>query len=248
MITTKSEREIKLMREAGRIVALAHQAIKPMIMSGVTTKELDAMIEKIILANDATPSFKGYGGFPAAVCTSINHVLVHGIPDDTKLKDGDIISIDIGANFKGYHGDSAWTYAVGMVSDAAKLLLEVTEASLFEGLKYAKPNNRLFDISHAIGRYAMDKGYSLPIEYTGHGIGSSLHEDPAIPNVGMPNTGVLLKPGMTLAIEPMVHIGKPFTKVLPDNWTVVTRDGSLSAHFEHTVVITEEGYDILTTL
>lgn len=248
MITTKSAREIKLMKEAGRIVALAHQRIKPMIVPGITTKELDAVIEKVILEHDATPSFKGYGGFPAAACTSINHVLVHGIPDDTPLKEGDIISIDIGANYKGYHGDSAWTYAVGIISDAAKQLLEVTESSLFEGLKYAKPNNRLFDISHAIGSYVMERGFSLPIEYTGHGIGSSLHEDPAIPNVGMPHTGVLLKPGMTLAIEPMVHIGKPFTKVLSDNWTVVTKDGSLSAHFEHTVVITEEGYEILTTL
>ncbi len=248
MVTKKSAREIELMREAGRIVALAHQAVKPLIQPGVTTKELDAMIEKVIMQNNATPSFKGYGGFPAAACTSINHVLVHGIPDDTKLVEGDIISIDIGANYKGYHGDSAWTYAVGLVSDAAKHLLEVTEASLFEGLKLAKPSNRLFDISHAIGKYVMDRGYSLPLEYTGHGIGSSLHEDPAIPNVGVPNTGILLKPGMTLAIEPMVHIGKPFTKVLSDNWTVVTKDGTLSAHFEHTVVITEEGFEILTTL
>lgn len=248
MVTKKSAREIELMREAGRIVALAHQAVKPLIKPGVTTKELDAMIEKVIMQNNATPSFKGYGGFPAAACTSINHVLVHGIPDDTKLVEGDIISIDIGANYKGYHGDSAWTYAVGLISDAAKHLLEITEASLFEGLKLAKPNNRLFDISHAIGKYVMDRGYSLPLEYTGHGIGSSLHEDPAIPNVGVPNTGILLKPGMTLAIEPMVHIGKPFTKVLSDNWTVVTKDGTLSAHFEHTVVITEEGYEILTTL
>ena len=248
MVTKKSAREIELMREAGRIVALAHQAVKPLIKPGVTTKELDAMIEKVIMQNNATPSFKGYGGFPAAACTSINHVLVHGIPDETKLVEGDIISIDIGANYKGYHGDSAWTYAVGLISDAAKHLLEVTEASLFEGLKLAKPNNRLFDISHAIGKYVMDRGYSLPLEYTGHGIGSSLHEDPAIPNVGVPNTGILLKPGMTLAIEPMVHIGKPFTKVLSDNWTVVTKDGTLSAHFEHTVVITEEGFEILTTL
>ncbi len=248
MVTKKSAREIELMREAGRIVALAHQAIKPLIVPGVSTKELDAMIEKVILKNNATPSFKGYGGFPAAACTSINHVLVHGIPNDTLLVEGDIISIDIGANYKGYHGDSAWTYPVGLISDAAKQLLEVTEASLFEGLKQAKPNNRLFDISHAIGKYVTDRGYSLPLEYTGHGIGSSLHEDPAIPNVGVPNTGILLKPGMTLAIEPMVHIGKPFTKVLSDNWTVTTKDGSLSAHFEHTVVITEEGYDILTTL
>jgi len=248
MITTKSEREIKLMREAGRIVALAHHVVKDAIKAGVTTKQLDALIEKVIVENDATPSFKGYGGFPAAACTSINHVLVHGIPDDTALKEGDIISLDIGANYKGYHGDSAWTYAVGEISDAARKLLEVSEASLYEGLKFATVNNRLFDISHAIGKYCMDRGYSLPLEYTGHGIGSSLHEDPAIPNVGKANTGISLKKGMTLAIEPMVHIGKPFTKVLSDNWTVVTKDGSLSAHFEHTIVITDTGYEILTTL
>lgn len=248
MITTKSEREIKLMKEAGRIVALAHQTIKNSICAGMTTKDVDALVEKVIVENNAIPSFKGYGGFPAAACVSINDVLVHGIPDQKKLKDGDIVSVDIGANYKGYHGDSAWTYAVGEISDVAKKLLEVTEASLFEGLKYAKPNNRLYDISHAIGQYAIERGFTLPMEYTGHGIGSELHEDPAIPNMGKPNTGILLKPGMTLAIEPMVHVGKPYTKVLSDNWTVVTKDGSLSAHFEHTIVITEEGYEILTTL
>lgn len=248
MITTKSEREINLMRQAGRIVALAHQAVKSSICVGMSTKEVDALVEKVIVDNNATPSFKGYGGFPAAACVSVNDVLVHGIPDDRKLQNGDIVSVDIGANFKGYHGDSAWTYAVGEISDVAKQLLEVTEASLFEGLKYAKPNNRLYDISHAIGTYASERGYSLPIEYTGHGIGSSLHEDPAVPNMGKANTGIVLKAGMTLAIEPMVHVGKPHTRVLADNWTVVTRDGSLSAHFEHTIVITEEGYEILTTL
>lgn len=248
MITTKSEREISLMREAGRIVALAHQAVKSSIRAGMTTKDIDAVVEKVIVENNATPSFKGYGGFPAAACVSINDVLVHGIPDHRKLQEGDIVSVDIGANFKGYHADSAWTYAVGEISNVAKQLLEVTEASLFEGLRYAKPNNRLYDISHAIGQYAMDRGYSLPMEYTGHGIGSSLHEDPAIPNMGKANTGTLLKAGMTLAIEPMVHVGKPQTRVLADGWTVVTKDGSLSAHFEHTIVITEEGYEILTTL
>ena len=248
MISTKSEREIKLMREAGRIVALAHEVVKKAIKPGVTTRELDAVIEAVILEHGATPSFKGYGGFPAASCTSINHVLVHGIPDDTPLKEGDIISIDFGANYKGYHGDSAWTYAVGAVSEEIKRLLEVSEASLFEGLKYAKANNRLYDISHAIGEYVMSHGYSVPLEYTGHGIGSSLHEDPAVPNVGIPNTGIVLKAGMTLAVEPMVHMGKPFTKVLADDWTVITLDKSLAAHFEHTILITEDGYEILTKL
>lgn len=248
MITTKSEREIKLMREAGRIVALAHQEVQTLIKPGVSTKQLDGLIESVITKHGATPSFKGYGGFPAASCTSINHVLVHGIPDDTKLKAGDIISVDIGANYKGYHGDSAWTYAVGEVSEDIKRLLTVSEASLFEGLKYAKANNRLYDISHAIGEYVMRHGYSVPLEYTGHGIGSSLHEEPAVPNVGIPNTGIVLKAGMTLAVEPMVHMGKPFTKVLADDWTVITLDKSLAAHFEHTIVITETGYEILTAL
>ncbi|MGL5540402.1 MAG: type I methionyl aminopeptidase [Erysipelotrichaceae bacterium] len=248
MITTKSPRELIYMREAGRIVALAHQAVAKAIRPGVTTKELDAICEAVIREHDATPSFKGYGGFPATICASINSVLVHGIPDDTKLKDGDIISVDIGACYKGYHGDSAWTYAVGTISEEAQKLMEVTKQSLFEGLKLAKAGNRLTDISHAIGSYVEGFGFSIPQDYAGHGIGTSLHEDPTIPNFGLPGRGILLKEGMTLAIEPMVHIGKPHTRVLKDNWTVVTKDGSLAAHYEHTIVITNDGYEILTQI
>ncbi|MGL5977498.1 MAG: type I methionyl aminopeptidase [Erysipelotrichaceae bacterium] len=247
MITTKSSRELNYMREAGRIVALAHEAVAQAIRPGITTKELDRIVENVIRDHDATPSFKGYGGFPASICASINSVLVHGIPDDTKLKDGDIISVDIGACYHGYHGDSAWTYAVGNISEEAKKLMEVTKQSLFEGLKFAKAGNRLTDISHAIGAYVESFGYSIPQDYAGHGIGTSLHEDPTVPNFGLPGRGILLKEGMTIAIEPMVHIGKPHTRVLKDDWTVVTKDGSLSAHYEHTIVITKEGYDILTT-
>ena len=249
MISTKSAREIEYMREAGRIVALAHQEVAKAIVPGVSTKRLDQIVEKIILDHCATPSFKEYRGFPASICASINSTLVHGIPDKkTVLKSGDIISIDIGACYKGYHGDSAWTYGVGEISDEAKHLMEVTRESLFTGLAQAKPGNRLGDISHAIGEYVHSFGYSVPMEYAGHGIGTSLHEEPSVPNFGPANRGVVLKEGMTLAVEPMVHRGKPFTRVLADDWTVVTKDGSLAAHYEHTIVITADGYMILTTL
>lgn len=248
MITAKSPREIELMRRAGEIVALAHQAVAKAIKPGMTTRQIDAIVEKVILENQASPSFKGYGGFPAATCTSVNNTLVHGIPDDTVLKEGDIISVDIGANYKGYHGDSAWTYAVGSISAQAQHLMDVTRDSLFEGLKAVKPGAYLSDVSNAIGEYVYSFGYSVPFEYTGHGIGSKLHEDPPIPNYGPSGKGPILKVGMTLAIEPMVHIGKPYTKVMADEWTVKTKDGSLAAHYEHTIVVTATGYEILTTL
>ena len=246
MITLKSQIEIETMREAGRIVGLAHEAVAKAIRPGVTTLELNAVAEKVIRDHGAIPSFLGYGGFPASICASINDVLVHGIPDHTRLKDGDIISIDIGAVYKGYHGDSAWTHAVGEISDEAKNLMKVTRESLFIGLQQAKPGNRLGDICHAIGEYVERHGYSVPVDYTGHGIGTELHEEPAIPNYGRAGRGVLLKEGMTLAIEPMVHAGKPQTRVLQDDWTVVSKDGSLAAHYEHTIVITSTGYEILT--
>ena len=248
MITSKSKREIDLMRKAGEIVALAHQAVAEVIRPGITTGELDRIVEKVIREHQATPSFKGYNGFPAAICASVNEVLVHGFPSKYALKEGDIISVDIGACYKGYHGDSAWTYAVGEVSEEAKHLMEVTKQSLYEGLKMVKAGVHLSDISNTIGEYVYSYGYSVPYEYTGHGIGANLHEDPAIPNYGPKGKGPILKAGMTLAIEPMVHRGKPFTKVLDDNWTVVTKDGSLAAHYEHTVLVTEEGYEILTTI
>lgn len=247
MITLKSEREIALMREAGKIVALAHLAASKLMKPGVSTAQIDEEVERVIRSHGAIPSFKGYGGFPASICASINEVVIHGIPSEkTILKDGDIIAIDIGAIYKGYHGDSANTYLVGSVSEDAKKLVEITKQSFYEGIKFAKPNNRLSDISHAIEHYVKQFGYSVVESFTGHGIGTKLHEDPAIPNFGEAGTGPILKKGMTLAIEPMVNIGKKDVVVLKDNWTVVTKDRSLSAHYEHTIVITDTGYEILT--
>ena len=249
MITCKSAREINYMTRAGEIVALAHQAAKAAIKPGLSTLELDKICEDVILANDATPSFKGLYGFPNACCISVNNVLVHGIPSsDIKLKNGDIVSVDIGACYHGYHGDSAWSYAVGTISEEAQKLLDVTEQSLYEGLKMAKAGNRLTDISFAIESYVHQHGFSIPQDYAGHGIGSEVHEDPTVPNFGKPGRGIVLKEGMCLAIEPMVHAGRPQTRVLADEWTVVTKDGSLAAHFEHTVVIRKDGCDILTTI
>lgn len=247
MITLKSSREIELMTEAGRIVALAHRKVSEAIAPGVSTKDLDKIAEDVITSCNATPSFKGYNGFPGSICASINDVIIHGIPNrKTILQDGDIISIDVGACYKGYHGDSAMTHAVGHISESKKALIEVTKNSLYEGLKYAKPNNRLSDISHAIETYVRNFGYSVVKDFTGHGVGRKLHEDPTIPNFGLPGHGPLLKVGMTLAIEPMVNIGSDQVRILQDDWTTVTVDGSDSAHFEHTIVITEKGYNILT--
>jgi len=248
MTTIKTPREIELMRRAGEIVALAHQLVATMVRPGITTKAIDQAVEKLILDNGATPSFKGYGGFPAATCCSVNDTLVHGFPSGYVLREGDIISVDIGACYKGYHGDSAWTYAVGTISKEAQHLMDVTRNSLYEGLKFAKAGNHLSDISHAIGEYVYSFGYSIPYDYSGHGVGSQLHEDPAIPNFGEAGHGIILKEGMTLAIEPMVHRGKPHTKVLNDEWTVKTKDGSLAAHYEHSVLITSGECEILTTL
>ena len=248
MIRLKTAEELRKMREAGRIVALAHEAVRSNIKAGMTTKELNDLCEKIIVEAGATPSFKGLYGFPAATCISINSLLVHGIPDDTVLQEGDIVSVDIGACYQGYHGDSAWTYGVGTISDADQKLLDVTRGALFEGLRYAKTGNRLTDISHAIGEFVFAHGYSIPRDYTGHGVGQSVHEDPAVPNFGPAGHGVLLKPGMTIAVEPMVLAGRPQTRVLKDGWGVVTKDGSRTAHFEHTIAITNNGYEILTTL
>ncbi|MCM3620447.1 type I methionyl aminopeptidase [Sutcliffiella horikoshii] len=246
MIICKTPRELEIMREAGKIVALTHQELKKHIVPGVTTKQLDDIAEKFIRKHDAIPSFKGYNGFRGSICASVNEELVHGIPGDRVLKDGDIISIDIGAKYNGYHGDSAWTYAVGNISDETKRLLEVTEQSLYEGIKEVKPGARLSDVSHAIQTYAEGHDFSIVREYVGHGIGQDLHEDPQIPHYGPPNKGPRLKPGMVLAIEPMVNAGTRYVKTLADDWTVVTVDGKMCAHFEHTVAITETGYEILT--
>jgi len=249
MVTRKSNREIELMREAGRIVALAHSEVKKFIKPGVTTMQIDELVEKVIRDNGAIPSFKNYHGYPASACVSVNEVVVHGIPHPRRvLKSGDIVSVDIGALYKGYHGDSAWTYPCGQISDDAKRLLEGTEASLFAGLEYAKAKNRLSDISHHIQKHAEELGFSVVREFVGHGVGRLLHEDPQIPNYGLPGRGIVLKPGMTLAIEPMINLGNKEVKVLSDGWTTITRDKSLSAHFEHTILITETGYEILTKL
>lgn len=249
MITIKSQREIELMRIAGRIVALAHAEVAKHVAPGISTLELDQIVEKVIRDNDAIPSFKGYSGFPGSICASVNEVVVHGIPSATTvLKNGDIIAIDIGACFKGYHGDSAWTYAVGDISKEDQELMNVTKDSLFKGLSNVKAQVRLSDISNSIGTYATSFGYGVVEEFTGHGIGSHLHEDPAIPNFGEPNRGPVLKAGMTLAIEPMINQGTKRVKVLQDNWTTITCDKKKSAHYEHTILVTEDGYEILTTL
>lgn len=248
MIHLKSAEELAYMRTAGRIVALAHEAVKKNLKPGITSKALNDLCERVIVEAGATPSFKGLYGFPAAACISVNSLLVHGIPDDTVLRKGDIVSVDIGACYQGYHGDSAWTYAVDEADEADEALMRVTHDALFEGLKYAKAGNRLTDISHAIGEYVFAHGYSIPRDYTGHGVGRSVHEDPAVPNFGPAGHGVRLKPGMTIAVEPMVIAGRPQTSVLKDGWGVVTRDGSKTAHYEHTIAITNDGYEILTTL
>ncbi len=246
MIICKTEREIEIMREAGKIVALTHQALKEHIQPGISTMELDEIAEKLIRSHGATPSFKGYNGFTGSICASVNEELVHGIPGKRVLKDGDVISIDIGAYYNGYHGDSAWTYAVGKISEKDQELLDVTEAALYKGLEKAKPGERLSDISHAIQSYAEPLGYSIVREYVGHGVGQDLHEDPQIPHYGPPGKGPRLKPGMVLAIEPMINAGSRYVQTLSDNWTVVTVDKEKCAHFEHTIAITDSGFEILT--
>lgn len=246
MIICKTEREIEIMREAGKIVALTHQALKEHIEPGISTIELDEIAEKLIRSHGAAPSFKGYNGFTGSICASVNEELVHGIPGKRVLKDGDIISIDIGAYYNGYHGDSAWTYAVGKISEKDQELLDVTEAALYKGLEMAKPGGRLSDISHAIQSYAEPLGYSIVREYVGHGVGQDLHEDPQIPHYGPPGKGPRLKPGMVLAIEPMINAGSRYVRTLSDDWTVVTVDKENCAHFEHTIAITDSGFEILT--
>jgi methionyl aminopeptidase len=236
------------MRDAGKIVARALEEVKQAVSPGITTQELDALADKYIAKQGASPAFKGYHGYPACICASINEEVVHGIPGLRKLKDGDIISIDVGVEINGYFGDSALTLPVGDISTAASRLLEVTEQSLFKGIEQAIDGNRLSDISHAVQSHVEALGYSVVRDYVGHGIGSSMHEEPQIPNFGRPGRGPRLKAGMTLAIEPMVNIGGYEVRTLLDNWTVVTKDTNLSAHFEHTIAITDAGPEILTNL
>ena len=246
MITIKSEREIELLRIAGNIVYETHQYLKQFLKPGITTLELDRLAYDFIKSKGAYPSFKNYDGFPASICTSVNYQVVHGIPGNVKLKNGDIISIDIGACYKGYHGDSAWSYPIGDVSKENEFLLYNTERALFEGLKEVKPGNRIGDISFAIESYARKCNLGVVKELVGHGVGTSVHEDPDIPNFGKKGTGPLIKKGMVFAIEPMLNLGSPNIVILDDDWTIETEDYSPSAHFEHTVVVTDDGYEILT--
>lgn len=246
MISIKSEYEISLMKKAGNIVYQTHKYLQPYIKPGITTKELDKLAYDYIISQDATPSFLNYEGFPASICTSINEEVVHGIPSNRKLKNGDIIGIDIGANYKGYHGDSAWSYKVGNVSKEKEYLLEHTEKSLYEGLKEVRPGNHIGDISNAIETYAKNHHLGVVKELVGHGVGNHLHEEPDVPNYGKKGSGPILKEGMTIAIEPMLNLGTSKIYILDDDWTIITRDGLPSAHFEHTVVVTKDGYKILT--
>lgn len=246
MIYKKSTEEIKVMRRAGAIVAATLEALQAAVKPGVTTGDLDKVAETVIRDHGATPSFKGYRGFPASICTSPNHVIVHGIPSSVAVENGDILSLDVGAYIDGFHADSAWTFPVGDVDPAAAELLKVTEASLEAAIEVCQPGNRLGDVGYAVQQTAEGAGFSIVREYAGHGVGRALHEEPSIPNYGPAGRREVLAPGMTLAIEPMINAGGPATKTLTDGWTVVTADGSLSAHFEHTVAITEAGHEVLT--
>lgn len=245
-ITIKNDREIGLMREAGHVVATAHSRIEAAIAPGVTTKDLDDIARDTFAEMGATSLFLGHLGFTGRICASVNEEIVHGIPGKRVLRDGDIISIDIGARVGGYCGDSAWTYGVGAIGDEAAKLLRVTEESLLLGIAQAKVGNHLQAIGHAVEQHALENGYGLVREYGGHGIGREMWEDPHVPNHGDPGRGPVLRAGMTLAIEPMINVGGDDTLQLDDGWTVITLDRTLSAHFEHTVVIREEGPEILT--
>ena len=256
MVTIKSKREIELMREAGRVTALTHKAIEDAIRPGITTAELDRIAEETMKKYGAISAEKGYDPgirvvpkYPAATCISINDEVIHGIPSNKRyIKDGDIVSVDLVSLKNGYNGDAARTYMVGNVSKEAKRLVEVTKQAFFEGIKYAKKGNRIGDVSHAIGEYVKSQGYSVVREFEGHGIGKSMHEEPEIPNYGKSGRGIRLEPGMTLAVEPMVISGKPDIWQLEDGWTIVTQDGSLAAHYENTILITENEPELLTIL
>jgi methionyl aminopeptidase len=247
MVILKSLQEIEKIRKASLIVAEALDGIRGMVRPGVSTQSLDAFAERFILAAGAKPAFKGYRGYPKTLCTSVNKEVIHGIPSkDVVLKAGDIVSVDVGAVVEGFYGDAAITLPVGTITPAAERLVRVTEESLLRGIAQAQPGNYLYDISNAVQSYVESNGYSVVREYVGHGIGRNLHEDPQIPNYGERGKGIRLKPGMVLAIEPMVNAGGSATFVQEDNWTAVTKDGSLSAHFEHTIAVMPDGPRILT--
>ncbi|MBO8126502.1 MAG: type I methionyl aminopeptidase [Firmicutes bacterium] len=246
MIVLKSERELAKMREAGALTAKVLQEVAAMVKPGVKTRELDRKAEELVARYGVKAAFKGYRGYPASICVSVNEEVVHGIPGDRVLQEGDIVSLDFGVIYEGFYGDSAVTVPVGEISSEAQKLLKVTKEALEKGISQAQIGNRLSDISHAVQTHVEENGFAVVREYVGHGIGREMHEAPPVPNFGLPNRGPRLKVGMTLAIEPMVNVCTWEVKSLADGWTVVTKDGSLSAHFEHTVAITEDGPEILT--
>ena len=246
MIVIRSDREIELMKHAGLLVSKMHKFIKPYIKEGITTKELDKLCYDFIKKNDAVPSCLGYEGYPATLCTSVNDTVVHGIPGNEKLKNGDIISIDVVIGYKGYQGDAAWTYSVGEIDDEKKYLLEHTKEALYEGIKMVKPGNRIGDISNAVELCANKYNLGIVKELCGHGIGLDMHEDPDIPNYGEKGKGPRLKEGMVICIEPMLNLGSADIYMKDDNWTIKTIDKRPSAHFEHTILVTKDGYEILT--
>ena len=246
MIAIKNGHELDAMRQACKITAAARALAGEMVRPGVTTKQIDKAVHDFIVSQGAKPSFLGYGGFPASTCISVNEVVVHGIPGGYVLKDGDIVTVDVGAYYKGFHGDCAATFACGTISEEAQRLIDVTRQSFFEGIQYAKRGHRVSDISHAIQKYVESNGFSVVRSFIGHGVGAQLHEDPEVPNFGAPGRGPRLLPGMTLAIEPMVTAGSYEVKVLKDKWTAVTVDGKLAAQYENTVLITDGEPEILT--
>ena len=248
MIEYKSPGEIELMRRAGVITAHTIERLLEAVKPGMTTAQLDELAERFILSEGATPSFKGYRGFPASICTSLNDEVVHGIPAKRRIRDGDILKLDVGAIWEGYHGDSAVSVFVGSApSDVAEKLIRVTEESLTAGISMLRAGNRLYDVGHAVQQVVEGAGFAVVREYVGHGVGRALHEDPQVPNYGDPDRGPEIRPGLVVAIEPMVNVGDWRTRVLTDGWTVVTADGTLSAHFEHTIAVTEDGPEVLTT-
>ena len=247
MVVLKTGRELKIMREACRISAGALKIAGSAVEPGVTTAEIDGLAEKYIRSHGGIPNFKNYEGYPATACISINNEVIHGIPSEKrKIVEGDIVSIDLGAMFDGYHGDNAATFACGDVSEQAKRLMEVTHDALYKGIGAAKVGGRIGDIGHAVQSYVEANGFSVVRQFVGHGVGTHLHEAPEVPNFGNQGHGIRLMPGMTIAIEPMVNVGKPEVKIMPDGWTTLTKDGSLSAHFEHTIAITPDGPQIMT--
>ena len=246
MIAIKNEHELACMRQAGKITAAARALAGEMVRPGVSTKEIDKAVHDFIVAQGAKPSFLNYGGFPASTCISVNSTVIHGIPDGYVLQEGDIVSIDVGAYYKGFHGDCAATFPCGVISAQAQKLIDVTKQSFFEGLRFAKKGHRVSDISHAIQTYVESNGFSVVRSFVGHGVGAQLHEEPEVPNFGAPGRGPRLLPGMTLAIEPMVNEGTFEVRILKDRWTTVTTDGKLSAHYENTVCITDGEPEILT--